>query len=112
MGKQIDLTRMSAHVIIERANRIRAIENSIGWGTEIARIPNKSRKGTYKVLTSTGVLIIQGEDGLMITAWVAGVSQAIDVWVGAKPGKKMWMWLWNVINYNNNTEYWRNKVAA
>jgi hypothetical protein len=112
MGKQIDLTRMSAHVTIDRADRVRHIENSIGWGTEIARAPDRNAEGVYRVLTSTGVIIVQGEDGFMITAWVASVNQAIDVWVKAKPGKKIWMWLWNVINYNNNTEYWRNKVAA
>lgn len=112
MGKQIDLTRMSAHVIIDRADRVRHIENSIGWGTEIARAPDRNAEGVYRVLTSTGVMIVQGEDGFMITAWVASVNQALDVWVKAKPGKKIWSWLWNVINYNNNTEYWRNKVAA
>ena len=111
MGKKIDLTRMSAHVIIERANRIRAIENSIGWGTVVAKAPDHNKEGVHRVLTSTGVLIVEAEDGMMITAWVASVSQALDVWVKAKPGKKMWMWLWNVINYNNNTEYWRAKVA-
>ena len=42
MGKRIDLTKMSAHVIIDRAYRINCIENSIGWGTEIARALDKN----------------------------------------------------------------------
>ncbi len=32
MGKQIDLTNMSAYVIVDRQALINNIENSIGWG--------------------------------------------------------------------------------
>lgn len=112
MGKKIDLTRMSAHVIVDRETRIRMIENSIGWGTEVITAPDKKERDATATLTSTGVIIIKSMDGMIITAWVASVQQAVSVWIRAKGNNRLPAWLWNVVNYNNNTEYWKMKVAA
>ena len=112
MGKKIDLTRMSAHVIIDRKARINLIERTIGWGTEIITAPDKKERDATATLTSTGVIIIRSFDGVIITAWVASVRQALAVWIRGTGSNHIPSWLWNVINYNNNTEYWRNKVAA
>jgi hypothetical protein len=111
-SKHIDLTCMSAHVIIDRADRVRHIENSVGWGTKIVEVPDKKNETATATLTSTGVMVITGLDGLMITAWIANVSQAVAVWKTAKGDRPMPRWLWNVVNYNNNTDYWKNLVAA
>lgn len=110
--KHIDLTMMSAHVIVDRAERIHHIENSIGWGTIVAEAPDRKEQNATAILTSTGVLVIRAMDGTIITAWVANVKQAVAVWKTAKNGKSIPHWLWNVINYNNNTTYWRNLTAA
>lgn len=112
MGKKIDLTKMSAHVLIDRADRVRYIENTVGWGSIIVEAPDKNKENVHRVLTSTGVMIIKAEDGFMITTWIADVGQAKDVWKKAKGDKPMPRWLWNVVNYNNNTAYWKNLVAA
>ena len=112
MGKRIDLTKMSAHIIIDRAYRIKQIENSIGWGTEIARALDKNEENVFRVLTTTGVIIVMDETNFIITAWVADVNQAVAVWKKANNGKQMPKWLWNMVNYNNDTTYWRNLVAA
>lgn len=112
MGKRIDLTKMSAHIILDRAYRINHIENSIGWGTEVTRALDKNEENVFRVLTSTGVIIVMGEDNFIITAWIADVNQAVAVWKKAHNGAKMPKWLWNVINYNNNTAYWKNLIAA
>ncbi len=112
MGKQIDLTNMSAHVIVDRQARINNIENSIGWGTEIITAPDKKERDATATLTSTGVIIIRSLDGMIITAWIASVKQAQAVWGRATGSIKLPHWLWNVVNYNNNTEYWKNLVAA
>lgn len=112
MGKKIDLTRMSAHVIVDREARIRHIENSIGWGTEVITAPDLKERDATATLTSTGVIIIRGMDGFIITAWIASVPQAVSVWIRAKGNNRLPHWLWNVVNYNNNTEYWQNLVAA
>lgn len=112
MGKKIDLTRMSAHVIIDREARINMIENTIGWGTEVITAPDKKQRDATATLTSTGVIVIRGLDGMIITAWVASVPQAISVWIRGKGNNHLPSWLWNVVNYNNNTPYWKNLVAA
>ena len=103
---------MSAHVTVDRADRIRNIENSVGWGTIVVKAPDRNSENVNRVLTSTGVLIVQAEDGFMITAWVASVRQAVAVWKKAKGDKPLPKWLWNVINYNNNTDYWKQVIAA
>ena len=111
MGKQIDLTKMSAHVIVDRESRINHIENSVGWGTIVAETPDPAHEGTIKALTSTGVVIVKGEDDFIITAWIGNVNQTVWIWKHAKGDKPLPRWLWNVVNYNNNTPYWK-RVAA
>jgi hypothetical protein len=112
MGKRIDLTRMSAHVIVDRSARIAHIENSIGWGTEIVTAPDKKGRDATATLTSTGVLVIRSFDGVIISAWIASVGQAQAVWNRAKGTTRLPHWLWNVVNYNNNTDYWKKVTAA
>jgi hypothetical protein len=112
MGKKIDLTRMSYHLTVERADRVRHIENSIGWGTEVISAPCKDIPHVERVLTTTGVMIVRKDDGLLITAWIADVKQAVSVWKTAKGDRPLPHWLWNMVNYNNNTTYWQNLVAA
>ena len=112
MGKRIDLTRMSAHIIVDREARISMIERTIGWGTEIITAPDKKERDATATLTSTGVIIIRSLDGMIITAWIASVPQAVSVWIRGAGNNHLPSWLWNVVNYNNNTDYWRNKVAA
>ena len=113
MGKHLDVMSMSAHTIVDRADRIRYIENTIGYGTIIAETPDPAHEGLNKVLTSTGVLIVRNATTKMIiTLWIAGVKQAENVWYSAKPNKPMPKWLWNVVNYNNNTAYWKRLATA
>ena len=112
MNKIIDLTMMSYHAIVERANRVSNIENSIGWGEIVAEAPDRNDANVRRALTSTGVLLVLGENDFIITAWVAEVRQAAAVWKKANNGARMPRQLWNMVNYNNNTTYWQNLVAA
>lgn len=109
--REIDLTNMSAHVIIDRKTRIEIIEKTVGWGTPIVEASDKKGRDATATLTSTGVLIVRGADNMIITAFIATVRQAQAVWNRAGAGK-MPTWLWNMINYNNNTAYWKMRVAA
>ena len=106
MGKKVDLTRMSAHVIVDREARISMIERTIGWGTEIITAPDKKERDATATLTSTGVIIIRSLDGMIITAWVASVPQAVSVWIRGTGNNHLPSWLWNLdflkkICYNN-----------
>ena len=108
----LDTTCMSAHVINDRKARIANIENSIGWGTPLVTAPDKKGRDATATLTSTGVIIIRSFEGMIISAWIASVPQAQAVWGRATGNIRLPHWLWNVVNYNNNTDYWKNLVAA
>ena len=109
---QIDLTKASAHFIVDRKDRIEIIEKTVGWGEPIAEAKDKKDRDATAILTSTGVIVVRAFDGMIITAFVATVRQAQAVWSRATGTTAMPRTLWNIINYNNNTTYWRMKVAA
>ena len=109
--KEINLTNMSAHVIIDRQVRIDIIEKTVGWGETLVEAPDKKGRDCTAVLTTTGVIAILAEDGMMITAWIASVQQATAVYARATGTTKLPKKLWNIVNYNNNTEVWQKLVA-
>ena len=40
--KQINLSNMSAHAIVDREVRIGIIEKTVGWGFPVAEVPDKA----------------------------------------------------------------------
>jgi hypothetical protein len=108
----IDLTRMSAHLIIDRKDRIAVIEKTVGWGKPVAEIKNIKNTNTTITLTDTGVIVVRDNENMILTAWVASISRAIAIYRTAYGQKKMPESLWLTLNYNNNTSYWKEKVAA
>ena len=108
----IDLTLMTYHASVERADRFQMIENTTGWGKPLVMTQNKDDVTSTSTLTSTGVIVIRAKDtNNIITAFHANVNQAYAVWAAATGGTKMPRSLWLQINYNNNTDYWK-KIAA
>lgn len=110
--KQINLSNMSAHAIVDREVRIGIIEKTVGWGFPVAEVPDKANENCTATLTSTGVMIIMNDDEMIVTAWIATIRQAIAVWRQGTGHKEMPNTLWNIVNYNNNTELWQRKTAA
>lgn len=110
--KPIDLSNASAHFIIDRKTRIEIIEKTVGWGEPIAEATDKKGRDATATLTTTGVIVVRAFDGMIITAFIATVRQAQAVWNRATENQSMPKALWNIINYNNNTSYWKMKVAA
>lgn len=104
--------KRSRHVILDRQTRINVIENSVGWGEGVANALDIKGRDATATLTTTGVIIIRSFEGTIITAWIASVPQAVSVWKRAYGDKPLPRQLWNVVNYNNNTSYWKNLVAA
>ena len=102
----IDYTNMSYHALADRGERFAFIEDTIGWGEPVATAQAERDNTVTETLTNTGVLIVRNEYNTIITAYVARCKQANRVWDNAKKGR-MPRWLVNVINYNNNTEYWK-----
>ena len=107
----IDLTKLSAHVMVDRKVRIEIIEKTVGFGTPIVETPDNKNTDCTTVLTSTGVIVIVAPDGMIVTTWIANVAQAISVYKRATNGKNLPKQLWKMIHYNNNTETWHKMVA-
>lgn len=110
-----DLTNLSAHAIIDRKNRFDFIENTIGFGEPVVRCKkDRDENGdALTTLTDTGVIVIQEEaTETIITAYVASIKQAAYVYKKSKGNNKMPSQLWNVINYNNNTEWYKKNARV
>ena len=109
--KQIDLSKASAHVRVDRKIRVEIIEKTIGFGIPFIETQDERQSDCTTTLTTTGVIVIMSEDGEIITTWIANVKQAMAVHARATGTTKLPKWLWNIVNYNNNTEMWQKMVA-
>jgi len=110
--KELDLTNVSAHVILDRKTRIDIIEKTVGFGKPFVEAEDLKGRDATATLTTTGVIVIRDLNNMIITAWIASVPQAISVYRRATGKKNLPANLWNMVNYNNNTELWQKKVAA
>ena len=109
--KKLDVSNLSAHVVVDRMDRIRVIEKTVGWGVPVYEAPDEKGRDATAILTSTGVLAIVAPNGMIISVWIAGIKQAVAVFRRATGQEKMPAWLWATINYNNNTEAWKAMAA-
>lgn len=99
--KVINTEHRTGHVRIERPDRMSNIENSVGWGEVVAIAPDRKGRTAINVLTSTGVFVVRGFDGNIITAWVASRSQAKDIWKRATGNDELPAWLWEKVKDNS-----------
>ena len=109
--KTIDLSKMSAHVIVDRKVRINIIEKTVGFGKPFVEAWDIKEADCTATLTTTGVIVIMDKEGLIITTWIASVAQAISVYRRATGKKNLPQNMWAIVNYNNNTKVWQ-KMAA
>lgn len=113
MTPTIDTTLLTYHANIERKERIDFIENTIGFGRKCYSCEDPADPGVIKSLTTTGVIVVESKvTGLIITMYVARVAQALNVIKLATGKLNINPRLWDYINYNNNTSYWKQRVAA
>ena len=109
--KPIDLTVRSYHVEVERQDRFDIINKTVGFGIPVVEGPDRKGRDCTATLTSTGVIVIIDPHGVIVTAWIASVKQAVDVYRSATGSDKLPKRLWNMVNYNNNTRLWQ-AIAA
>ena len=109
--KQIDFSKASAHVLIDRKTRVEVIEKTVGFGVPFIEAPDIKERDCTATLTTTGVIVIMDDNGEIITTWIASVKQAVSVYARATGTTKLPKWIWNIVNYNNNTEIWQKMVA-
>lgn len=109
--KTIDFSKATTHVIVDRKVRIEIIEKTVGFGVPFVEAPDEKGFDCTATLTTTGVIVIMGANGEIITAWIASVKQAMAVHARATGTTKLPKKIWNVVNYNNNTAEWKKMVA-
>ena len=110
-----DLTNLTAHATIDRKVRFDFIENTIGFGNPVVTCKKDRDKNgdALATLTDTGVIVIQEEvTETVITAYIASIKQASYLYRKSKGNNKMPSALWAIINYNNNTEWYKKKTRA
>lgn len=91
------VAKVSAHVVYDRMDRMMLIAKYIGWGEIVLEVRNPERNNNcINCLTSTGVLIVKGENGTLVTAYPASLSQVKA--------------LYGMYNYDRIPEYLFNRV--
>ena len=67
------------HALLERQDRIFAIIDTIGIGSEVDKF---HREGTnsYEVFTDTGVMLVVNENNFIITAYAVNMKKALAVY--------------------------------
>ena len=75
-GKVIRMMKLklSEHIINDRQNRAVAIVMAIGMGEVVLSIPDKHPNRTAS-LTSTGVMLITADNGVVVTMYLATYEQ-------------------------------------
>lgn len=63
---------MTAHVVNDRMDRVLAIAQHVGWGTEMICVHEAHK---LEVLTTTGVLLVKSMDNKLITAYVPSIDK-------------------------------------
>ena len=74
---------ISAHVANDRMDRVLLIATTIGWGEEILRVWSW-KEDAYMILTSTGVVLVTGRNGKLITAYIA--HRPVVMWMYREAG--------------------------
>jgi hypothetical protein len=72
------VNHVTAHVMIDRIDRVTFIAEHIGWGKEVLRVNDRhDPNNIILVLTSTGVVLVkERHTDTLITAYVATVQRA------------------------------------
>lgn len=73
---------LTYHAKIQRADRIRMIEQKIGFGTVIKEVYHN---GCFQCLTNTGIILVKDDNReLLITAFVATQRELVMMYGGTK----------------------------
>ena len=94
-------SNMTYHAFNERFERISFILDTIGMGEPVVSIRDPYHEDTIKVLTNTGIIIVNGETSKkIVTVFIATMDQAMAVYKIATNNKRMPERLYNKIKEN------------
>lgn len=71
---------MTYHARVERVDRLTYIAMNVGFGEVVLEHPHPKYADRVECLTDTGVMIIKGIDGSIITAFVANVEKVVAIY--------------------------------
>lgn len=66
--------RVSNHVAHDRMDRVLLIAQKIGWGEVVLEMPDHDFIDRFISLTTTGILLVKGANGTLITAYPASID--------------------------------------
>ena len=89
--------KMSHHAVNDRLDRLTNLALTLGMGEVIFSRPDHRHPGTIKEITTTGIILCKSEqNGCLITAFMATVEQAYELYGGRPPQT-----IFNTVKYNN-----------
>lgn len=94
--------KMSEHASQERIERMMYLVMEIGLGDEVCSV--ESRNDCTEVLTSTGLILVLGNENLLVTAYIANMDRATRIWRAANGNIEMPQTLYRQI-VRNKTKY-------
>lgn len=102
-------TNMTYHAREERINRLNALIDCLGVGEVVLSAPDKLHTDSVRCITSTGIMVIKGIDGTIITAYMATIDQATAMF--SQMGfSKIPHTLYRTIVYNNKRYAFIHKI--
>lgn len=90
--------RMTKHASQERIERMMFLVTEVGLGNEMCSV--RSERGCREVLTTTGVVLVLGDDNILITAYLANMDRVTYIWRNSIGARKMPNWFYEQIKAN------------
>ena len=100
--------KLSKHASVDRIERLYYLMETLGIGEEVCWSFSKAGQNRRQILTSTGVVLVLGEDECVITAYVATMKEATYIWHTSHPtraNQTMPQWLYTRVVHNR--KYYR-----
>ena len=104
--------KVTIHFRDERAERATYIAQTVGFGEVIRTAEFYNKNGLYQTLqiTETGVVIVRGNNGVLITMYIAKAIQIADIYKVNEWGRVP-NWLMNKATKNWKKGYIQNQPA-
>lgn len=76
---------MTHHASVDRLERLSACIEYLGMNEIIREVPdNRHNRLAFRCLTDTGIILIKGDDGKLITGYMATVAQVASLYPNEK----------------------------
>lgn len=98
---------VTKHFVNDRIERATYISKTVGFG-DVVFTDLPTANNTYKEVTKTGVIVVRGDDRVIVTMFIATPSQIVSVY--ASKGARVPQWLYQ--KAKKNSKYMKNQPLA